>query len=264
MPELAEVEYYRKQWNPGVGRRVSRVHVHAGKRVFRGTDVQALARFLERKELMGSESHGKRMLFRFSGGGWLGVHLGMTGALKVAEAAHQPGRHDHLVLFQARQALVFCDPRQFGQIEFAMGKEAPEWWRDLPPSPASTGFTKAVVEHFLERHAGLPIKAALLLQEGFPGVGNWMADEILWRAGLHPARRVASLDAAERGAVWSHTRAVSRKALETIGVDWSDPPRNWFFHERWGRQGLCPKHRQPLQRETIGGRTTAWCSLCQS
>jgi formamidopyrimidine-DNA glycosylase len=263
MPELAEVEYFRKQWNPGLGGRITAVHVHGLKRVFRGTDVRAMTSSLKGKQLTGSETHGKRMLFRFSGGGWLGVHLGMTGSLKAVAADHEPGQHDHLVLFQAAKALVFCDPRQFGRVEFASGKQVPTWWRGLPPSPADESFTAEIVEQFLERHARLPIKAALLSQEGFPGIGNWMADEILWQAKLHPARRVAALNRLERKALWRQARAVSRKALETIGVDWSDPPKGWFFHERWGGQGRCPKHRTLLQRETIGGRTTAWCAKCQ-
>ena len=66
MPELAEVEYFRRQWNAGIGNRVIKIAQHADKRVFRGTDTRALRRELAGARLLTSEARGKRMLFRFS------------------------------------------------------------------------------------------------------------------------------------------------------------------------------------------------------
>lgn len=264
MPELAEVEFFRKQWDRGLRRRVIRVELHGGKRIFRGFDPDLLARALGGGRLLASESHGKQMLFRFSGGAWLGLHLGMTGKLWTGAAAFTPGRHDHLVLFQAGQTLIFSDPRQFGRVRFHLGAEPPSWWTLLPPALAGSGFTRARMDSFLEAHSRLPLKAALLLQEGFPGVGNWMADEILWRAGLKPSTRAGRVGKEAREQLWKEIRFVCREALKTIGKDFSDPPTDWLFHERWGRGGRCPKHRVVLARGVVGGRTTAWCARCQT
>ena len=52
-------------------------------------------------------------------------------------------------------------------------------------------------------------------------------------------------------------------ALQTLGKDFSDPPRNWLIHQKWNVDGICPRHRTPLRHGTIGGRTTAWCPRCQ-
>jgi formamidopyrimidine-DNA glycosylase len=101
------------------------------------------------------------------------------------------------------------------------------------------------------------------MQHGFSGIGNWMADEILWRAKILPARRARSLRQPERAALLRETKLVARRSLETLGRDYSDPPRTWLIHQRWKRGGLCPIHRTPLRRATIGGRTTAWCPRCQ-
>ena len=128
----------------------------------------------------------------------------------------------------------------------------------------SSGFTRGRMDSFLEGHSRLPIKAALLLQDGFPGIGNWMADEILWRAGLKPSTRAGRLGEAARERLWKEIRFVCREALKKIGKDFSDPPADWLFHERWGRGGQCPKHRVVLARSVIGGRTTAWCARCQT
>jgi formamidopyrimidine-DNA glycosylase len=103
----------------------------------------------------------------------------------------------------------------------------------------------------------------VLDQRLFPGVGNWMADEILWRARLNPHLHAADLGAAQTRALHRETRFVCRVAMKTIGVDWSDPPKGWLIHVRWKAGGHCPRDRTPLARETIGGRTTAWCPKCQ-
>lgn len=265
MPELAEVEHHRRRWNPGLGARVRSVEVHARARVFRGIDVVAMQSRLRGATLLESMAHGKQMMFRFSRGAWLGVHLGMTGELRCEPGEVEPGKHDHLVLRQDGRALVFADPRLFGRIRFELGEEAPAWWRSLPPALLSPDFTAGVVGAFFRRRARAPIKAVLLQQERFPGVGNWMADEILWRAGVHPrtpAGRLVSEEAAAR--LWSEIRWVTEGAMRIVAADYSDPPATWLFPHRWRDGGRCPRDGGPLERAEIGGRTTAWCPRCQA
>ena len=263
MPELAEVEYYRKQWDVGLRRRVDAVQLHARKRIFRGTDTRALVRQLIGSRLVASTARGKQMVFRFSGGSWLGIHLGMSGTLRAETAGFRPLKHDHLVLQQPKHALVFRDPRQFGRVRFHHGSGAPEWWNEAAPEISSSAFSARYVADFLKRHRRAPIKAVLLLQSGFPGIGNWMADEILWRARIAPATPSGELTATQRTAFRRATRFVSREALRIIGNDNADPPPSWLIHYRWKSGGVCPRDGTALARRTIGGRTTAWCPSCQ-
>ena len=275
MPELAEVEWYRKQWNPGRGERVIRVFLHSGKYVLRGTDEDVLKQNITGQRLLGSDRRGKQMVFRFSGNNaetigaretvrsWLGIHLGMTGKTHVESPDFQPAKHDHLVLYQDRRALVFTDPRQLGHVRFHHGSDEPVWWKHEAPEISSGKFDREFFDQFLNRHENAPIKAVLLMQNGFPGIGNWMADEILWRAGVLPSNRSGRLTQSERAAVFRATKFVVKRSLETLGKDFSDPPKNWLIHQKWKRGGVCPKHRTPLRHATIGGRTTAWCRKCQ-
>lgn len=263
MPELAEVEFYRKQWDAGLGSSILEARLHLRSRIFRDTDGAGMQTALVGQLLRTSETHGKKMLFRFGGGQWLGIHLGMTGHLRVEPRGFVAGKHDHVVLVQSERCLVFCDPRQFGQVLFHTGKATPPWWRNLPAEVFSSEFSFPAMDAFLQRHPRLPIKAVLLLQDGFPGVGNWMADEILWRAALDPRKLAGRLDATQRQLLWRIVRWVCRQALRTVGQNGSDPPRGWFFHVRWNGQGRCPRHRTPLRRQAVGGRTSAWCTLCQ-
>ncbi len=263
MPELAEVEYHRRQWNRGLGRRVVGVEWHGDKRIFRGLDLPLLRATLEGATLRASEAHGKRMLFRFSKGGWLGLHLGMTGSLRCEPEPFTGGKHDHLVLHQREQALVFSDPRQFGRVLFHRGKTMPDWWASLPPAVTSPQFTRQALATFLARHAKAPIKAVLLDQAQFPGVGNWMADEILWRARINPRIPAGRLNARAANALWRQARFVCAAALRLVAPAHGDPPVSWLFAHRWEKGGRCPRDGVQLSRATIGGRTTAWCPRCQ-
>ena len=203
------------------------------------------------------------MLFEFSRDNWLGLHLGMTGKIRVGPANFRPDKHDHLALYQRGRTLVFTDSRQFGRVRFHHGTKPPDWWTSDIPEIVSKEFDRKFVERFLGRHGKASIKAVLLMQSGFSGIGNWMADEILWRARIHPATPAAKLTAPQREAFVRATKFVARESLRTLGRDNSDPPRSWLIHQKWKRDGICPRHRTRLRHATIGGRTTAWCPKCQ-
>ena len=264
MPELAEVEYYRKQWDAEAGERVCAVAVNPDKRIFRECDAAQVVAGLAGRSLCGSRAHGKQMLFEFSGGAWLGLRLGMSGQLSAEGGGFEPGRHDHLVLQMESVSLVFTDPRQFGSVRLHLGRDLPWWWSSLPPQVLDPGFTQAHVRDALRRRARSSLKAILLDQAWFPGIGNWMADEILWRAALHPARPGGSLEGAAFTAFYKKTREVARDALQVIGTDWGEPPDTWLFNHRWKDGSTCPVAGEPLVRETIGGRTTCYCPARQS
>ena len=290
MPELAEVEFFRKQWIPGLHEPVIRVFFNPQARVFRLLPDPATIIALQGSYLFASSSHGKAMRFVFQkvsvhvpnaqvsvpmahvpnaqvsvpmAQAHLGIHLGMSGSLQVAAAECLPGPHDHLVLYTRRRALVFNDPRMFGAVRFAEGGELPPWWRDLPPQPQDPAFDRKRLQALVENHPRQPLKAFLLDQQGFPGIGNWMADEILWRARLHPGRLVKSLSSREISRLLKELKSVCSDALRVIGTHWGDPPEDWLFHHRWRDGGICPKSGNPLQRIKIGGRTTCFSPALQ-
>ena len=263
MPELAEVEFFRRQWDAGLGQKIVAVQLHPRKRIFRGSNPRAIARGLTGSRYLRSFAWGKQMLFEFSGGNWIGIHLGMTGKLRTEPPDFRAEKHDHLILRQTRRALVFRDARLFGRVRFHHGKSAPDWWRSGAPDIVSESFDQVFLDTFLRRHARAPIKSVLLLQNGFAGIGNWMADEILWRAKIAPMTAAGALSAAQRTRLFHETQFVASESLRIISPSFSDPPRSWLIHQKWKRDGVCPRHRTPLKKAVIGGRTTAWCPRCQ-
>lgn len=306
MPELAEVEFFRKRWHlAAVGERIVAVLTHDREKLFRELDLPSFRQALVGATLVGSEARAKQMLFRFRRrgartkhpDGWLGIHLGMTGTLRVESRSYVPDKHDHVVIVTespprrknrrapsrspragnssagaAGHSLVLNDPRMFGRVRFHVREDAPVWWTRIAPAVLSPQFTVDAVADFLRRRRRAPIKAVLLMQERFPGIGNWMADEILWRAEIHPARPAGTLSAAEVRALWRQCRHVCRLALDAIAGCGShlppdlnvNIPGTWLFHHRWRKGGRCPKTGAPLAHSTIGGRTSCWSPARQS
>ncbi|MFP4156848.1 MAG: Fpg/Nei family DNA glycosylase [Opitutales bacterium] len=259
MPELAEVEYYRKQWLPAVGESVCTVRLNPGSRVFRETDCSALEEGLVGQRLENILRHGKQMAVVFGEVHWLGLHMGMTGGLSLVEKGGPARPGDHLVLLmESGRSLVFNDSRMFGRVRYASGHEEPAWWAGLPPEPLDRAFTLGRLECYLRRQPGTPLKTLLLMQKYFPGIGNWMGDEILWRARIKPTVRADQLGEFKRRELFWTICEVCRDALRVIGTDWSRPPDDWLFNHRWKPGGLCPRTGGPLRRRVIGGRTTCW------
>ncbi|MFT3782358.1 MAG: DNA-formamidopyrimidine glycosylase family protein [Nibricoccus sp.] len=261
MPELAEVEFFRKRWNVGLRKKVEDTLLHEKAKVFRGCDTAALIKHTSGATLLSSEAAAKQMLFRFSGNVWLGIHLGMTGELTVQPADFSPRKHDHLVLRQEKHSLVFSDHRQFGRVQFSIGSAAPTWWASIAPPILSDAFSVEALADFLRRRSRTAIKPVLLMQERFPGIGNWMADEILWRAAIHPKQPAGSLTPQQIATLHKECRWVCKEALKIIAVEGNElhhPPKSWLFPHRWENGGICPKTGAKLIREEIGGRTTCW------
>lgn len=278
MPELAEVELARRIWAPAIGGKVAAVETHPKTRVYRDTPARAIEAALTNATFRDSHSHGKRLLFVFRKDEEilpLEVHLGMSGRLALALQDHVPHKHDHLILRFKECALVFNDYRQFGRAHL---HEDPNPWAELPPEVLDRRFTLAHVQGLLARRPRTTLKALILDQSCFPGIGNWMADEICWRMGLHPATVTGELDAAS---LRKETQFVTRGALKYIAdknegqlKDPSEgfsaggyvarvPPSNWLFQHRWKKGGHCPHCQSELDRATIATRTTAWCPQCQ-
>ncbi len=275
MPELAEVELARRQWAAYHGETIASVEVHPKARIYRDCPAPAL-RILKGKKLVSSKAHGKRMLFTFAPKLHLEVHLGMSGKLSTAPVDHPEHKHDHLILRTSGQkgaALIFNDYRMFGRV---MLHDCADPWADFPPQPQDSKFSLARVRKLIERHPKKPLKALLLDQAACPGIGNWMADEICWRLGLHPGIPTAQLDPAP---LRKEIRFVTLGALKHVAEKNSSassdgfapgsyvanvPPKNWLFQHRWKKGGTCPKCKTDLARDTIASRTTAWCPTCQS
>lgn len=260
MPELTEVEIYRRLATGAVGRVISDVYSPDAWFLKGGIDAAAVRGALVGRTFTDARRIGKLLLLDVDGGPTVGIRFGMTGNLAVDDITgvdqlgDAPRRHDSAwdrwaVFFDDGGSLVVNDPRRLGGILLD-----PDVSR-LGPDAAT--LTTGQLARALQGSSA-PLKARLLDQSRVSGVGNLIADEVLWRAGLSPERPAGSLTDAEvrrlRGQI---TRTIAR----LLGRGGSHLT-TLMEHRRPG--GRCPRDGAALVRATIGGRTTWWCPVHQT
>jgi formamidopyrimidine-DNA glycosylase len=114
----------------------------------------------------------------------------------------------------------------------------------------------------LARARTAPVKALLLDQSFAAGVGNWIADEVLYQARIAPRRPARSLSDRELDRLRSRLLSVVRRAVR-VGADSDRFPRSWLFHRRWSARPGVTVRGHAIRRETIAARTTAWVPAVQ-
>jgi formamidopyrimidine-DNA glycosylase len=193
---------------------------------------------------------------------WI-VHLGMTGRMLVCGPDQALEKHTHAVAKLASgRELRFVDPRRFGRLSVAHGFEA-------PGSEPLEVELDAFIHLFHGRKT--PIKSALLNQKLLRGVGNIYADESLFRSGVRPRRRAASLTRKELVLLYAAVQEVLKEAIALGGSSVSDyvdaDGEEGFFqlqHRVYGREGEpCLVCKTPIKRVVIAGRSSHYCPNCQ-
>ena len=259
MPELPEVETFKRYLDrTSLHQRIISVEVRDAY-VLKGVSARELIRRLKGHRFEDSCRRGKHLFVRAGDELWLRLHFGMTGSLdylKDAQAAPRTAR----VIFRFVNGcrLAFDDQRKFGEIGLINDLDEFLQTRGLGPDALDIGFSqfKAIVG----RHGGA-VKAILLNQRLIAGIGNVYADEILFRARLHPATEAARLDAKDLRRLSRATRYVLEKAI-ALKTDFNRLPKSWLLTHR-GKRSRCPRCGRALKSATIGGRTAWFCAHCQ-
>ena len=254
MPELVEVESYRQLTESVVGRTIAEVVAEDEWYLKRGLTREAVVGALTGRTITGTRRIGKLLLLD-TDGPVLGLRFGMAGRPVVDG---RPGvewllytpkeileRWERFALrFRQGGDLRMIDPRRLGGVELdpPVGRLGPD----------ALTVTPSALDQVLGTSTA-PLKARLMDQSRLAGVGNLAADEVLWRAGLDPARPAGSLSPAERRRLHRHLR----KTLADLLAQGGSHTGKLVPHRQPG--GRCPKDGTPLVRRTVGGRTTWSC-----
>jgi len=265
MPELAEVEFFRRVWEPAEGLKVVHATANLEKRIYRNIHSKSFPKCLIGTHFQKSFRKGKQLCFLFNDTHWLGLHMGMTGRLHYSCDLNEDFKYNYLTLFlENEHRLIFQDPRLFGKVLYEHASKVPDWWEAMPLELTDSSYDFDQMNHFLEKRPKSRIKSVLLMQDGFPGIGNWMADEILWRSRIAPFVKVHDIALEKRNDLYRSIKEVCNDALKVIADGWKRPPDSWLFNHRWADGGTCPKTKKPLIREKINGRTACWSPSWQT
>jgi formamidopyrimidine-DNA glycosylase len=262
MPELPEVETVARSIAPLVGRRIVSAEFRS-LRILRGGDPDGMAAGLAGRRIAGVERYGKFLVLPLEGGGYLLVHLGMTGRLLLGGPV---GKHTHAILTLDDGVLLFDDSRQFGSFQFSEG--FPARVARLGPEPLEVSLD--TFSAALKRHK-TRVKALLLNQRFLRGVGNIYADEALFRAGIHPLAVASRLRGERPRKLYDALRTVLREAIDAGGSSISDyvdaQGRKGFFqfsHRVYQRTGEpCVSCGTAIRRLIVTQRSSHFCPKCQ-
>ena len=253
VPELPEVEAYRQLAERVVGRVIVSAEVR-DPRFARGVVASVLEDALAGRRIESARRIGKLLVLDTDGPA-LGIRFGMTGRLVVdgvvgvdrlvySSERGDPAWDRFRITFEPTGTLVVSDPRLLGGVTLD-----PDETKIGPDALTLTAqqLRLALVD------STAPLKARLMDQARIAGAGNLIADEVLWRASLDPARPAGSLSTADQRRLLRHLRSALSDMAARGGSHTGD-----LMPERH-RGGHCPRDGVELERRTIGGRTTFSC-----
>lgn len=273
MPELPEVEAVRQVLEPQLrGQTIQRIQIRRPEVAAHPSPEEFCAR-LAGQTIADIDRREKFLLLLLERGDRLVIHLRMTGCLLLMPADVPEEPHTHIVFqLESGRELRFSDTRRFGRL-WLLQKGAADQYTGMDKLGLEP-FDPALTADHLNTYLGKrkkPIKACLLDQSVVAGIGNIYADEILFAAGIHPARMANSLDRAE----WARlaatiperlsffiekNRMTPEEYLQTKGQDYRNTP----FLRVYGHKGEpCPTCGETLGHAVICGRSSVFCPSCQ-
>lgn len=259
MPELPEVEMYKRYFEEtALHQRISAIEVHHPKVL--GGQEQGFIELLTGEQFKSSRRWGKNLFLQTLNDHTVFMHFGMTGTLDYYNASVETPKYARVVFcFENEFNLAYISKRMFGRLGVvssiaqyvaskALGKDA----LDIS------------VDQFTEALTGKNknIKAALLDQSVTAGVGNWIADEILYQAGIYPTSSTKNLNSGQLRVIYDKMKEIMQTAIGVEAVR-EELPADYIT--RYGRKITidCPKCKRPIEKTEVGGRGTYACTNCQ-
>ncbi|MBC3539047.1 DNA-formamidopyrimidine glycosylase [Rufibacter sediminis] len=270
MPELPEVETYRRFIDEtSLYLPIADVDVQDPKRQLT-VDLDEFRRTLRGDQFTGTQRVGKQLFLLTAKGTVVTMHFGMTGDVAFYRDDADTPRFARAVFhFENGFRFAFIDSRKFGRIGLAPSVDAFRRQKKLGPD-ALTLSTEELTQGLAKKKSA--IKPLLLDQRIAPGVGNWIADEVLFQAQLEPERPADSLQPAEIDRLATAIREVLETAIAAEAI-YRDFPSHYLIHAReWDDAPAsatkdahlhCPRCQTLIQKKYVGGRATYFCPTCQ-
>jgi formamidopyrimidine-DNA glycosylase len=281
MPELAEVETARLQIEKYLlNQKITELKADsADKYLFAFSPLAKVKRALQGRRIVGTGRKGKYFWLILDKKPWPIFHLGMSGNIAIISPRGIKTQKEELwegvklwSADKAKSEIKFCrlliktadgiemgfiDPRRFGRMWLAEDPLENSRVKALGFDPL-LNFPSAKILFSKLIHRRKSIKSVLLDQSLFSGIGNWLADEILYHAKISPHRLSSDLSLSDVVELRKKILYVVKVAVK-LDADYHRFPEHWLFSHRWGRStGAKTSRGQKIKRESICGRTAAW------
>jgi formamidopyrimidine-DNA glycosylase len=270
MPELPEVETTRRGITPHIIRQnIQRIIVRQPK--LRWPIPEDLPQLLANALLLNIERRAKYLLLEFDTG-FILIHLGMSGSLRIIDKNIPAEKHDHIdFVFHNNKALRLTDPRRFGSVLWLGNSPyCHALLNKLGPEPFSDTFNGNYL-YQLSRGKKLVVKQFIMNQEVVTGVGNIYANESLYLSGIRPSLAAGQISRKRYQILSKHIKKILEQAIAQGGTTLRNfvggNGKPGYFKQQlnvYGRSGLpCPNCKQLLKEIRISNRSTVFCKNCQ-
>ena len=276
MPELPEVEVTRLGIQPHLeGRKVSAVQVIDGR--LRWPVPSNLSKILPGQKVISIKRRGKYLLLEMETG-YLLLHLGMTGTLRVLPSSEPLKIHDRVIFEFGKLSLRLHDPRKFGAVLWHPKIKGPVENYPLllklgvePFSPEFSGELGVEVLYQHSRGRSIAVKQFLLAGQAVVGVGNIYCSESLFEAGIHPAKAAGKLTRLQCSRLAAAVRLILKRAIDAGGSTLKDfvnsegDPGHFMVQTKvYDRKDQpCKVCKAPIKQSVQGQRSTYFCAQCQ-
>ncbi|KAK6915078.1 Formamidopyrimidine-DNA glycosylase, catalytic domain [Dillenia turbinata] len=271
MPELPEVEAARRAIEEHcIGKTIKRCVVADDSTVIEGVTPSEVESSLLNRIIVSAKRKGKNMWLVLDSPPFPSFQFGMAGAIYIKGVAvtkykrsavkdtdEWPSKYSKLFIeLDDGLELSFTDKRRFARVRLLADPTLVPPISELGPDALLEPLTGDELFNSFSKKK-IAIKALLLDQSFIAGIGNWVADEVLYQARIHPLQSAASLSRESCATLHKCIKEVLEKALE-VGADSSQYPSNWIFHSREKKPGKAFVDGKKLDFIKAGGRTTAY------
>ncbi|EOY25908.1 MUTM-1 isoform 2 [Theobroma cacao] len=271
MPELPEVEAARRAIEENcLGKKIKKAIIANDSKVIEGVSASDFESSLLGKTIVSAHRKGKNLWLRLDSPPFPSFQFGMTGAIYIKGVAvtqykrsavkdndEWPSKYSKFfVELEDGLELSFTDKRRFARVRLLKDPTSVPPISELGPDAL---FQPMTVDEFTEslNKKKIAIKALLLDQSFISGIGNWIADEVLYQARIHPLQISSSLSKENCATLLQCINEVIEKAVE-VGADSSQFPSNWIFHSREKKPGKAFVDGKKIDFINAGGRTSAY------
>ncbi|KAJ3693412.1 hypothetical protein LUZ60_008892 [Juncus effusus] len=277
MPELPEVEVGRRALEEHcVGKRIVKCTVAEDSKVIDGVSPSDLEAALRGKTIVAALRKGKNLWLRLDSPPFPTFQFGMAGAIyikgietskyrrsSISPSEEWPSKYSkvHVELDDGLE-FSFTDKRRFAKVRLVQDPESVPPISELGPDALTEPME---VNNFINALSKkkTAIKSLLLDQSFISGIGNWIADEVLYQARIHPMEIASNLSKESSSVLHKCIKEVIKKAVE-VGADSSQFPEDWIFHSREKKPGKAFVDGKNIDFITAGGRTTAYVPELQT
>ncbi|XP_015573770.1 formamidopyrimidine-DNA glycosylase isoform X2 [Ricinus communis] len=270
MPELPEVEAARKAIEENcLGKKIKKAIIASDAKVIDGVSPSDFEAALVGKTLISAHRKGKNLWLQLDSPPFPSFQFGMAGAIYIKGVAvtkykrsavndtdEWPSKYSKLfVELDDGLELSFTDKRRFAKVRLLNNPVSVPPISELGPDAL---LQPMAVDEFYKSlcKKKMPIKALLLDQSFISGIGNWIADEVLYQARIHPQQSASSFTKESCATLLKCIKEVIQYAVQ-VDAACNRFPLDWLFHYRWGKKPGKVNGKK-IDFITSGGRTTAY------